>query len=205
MGNRLRAKDGEALIVKDVPNRVENVLSRQEKASRASYTNKCYFARLAFIMTIPLTCIIGESDPFIAQLLERFAEESGLRVMRATFSQEVLPLLSQAGPAVIVMDADLPGELRGWEVIRRLRAEPEFKSLPVISCSWMSRHKASTLMGKLAGHLKKPDLHYADFLSALHSAGVQFETGTGKDNHSHSYNKNLEYRHGKRKNDSAGQ
>lgn len=123
---------------------------------------------------MPSLCVIGESDPFIAQLLQRFAEKSGLQVRRVMTSQDILELVRESEPAVVILDAELPGSLLGWEVIRSLRAEPKTSTLPVISCSWLSKAKANDLMGPLAGHLQKPDLFYEDFLIALQNAGIQF-------------------------------
>lgn len=89
-------------------------------------------------------------------------------------SQDVLALVRECDPAVVILDAELPGGLLGWEAIRSLRAESKTSMLPVISCSWVSKAKATDLMGPLAGHLQKPDLFYEDFLIALQNAGVQF-------------------------------
>ena len=123
---------------------------------------------------MPQICVIGESDPFIAQLLQRFAEKSGLQVERGTTGQEVLDLVRRSEPVVVIVDAELRGSVLGWELIRRLRGEPKTSALPVISCSWLSKAKAIELMGPIAGHLQKPDLFYEDFLAALQKAGVQF-------------------------------
>ena len=119
------------------------------------------------------TCIIGESDPFVALLLQRFAEKCGLHVVRATLGQDVLQLAKQVAPAVLIMDAELPGNQRGWEIVEVLREDPLTSATPLISCSWVSEAKAVELMGPLAGHLQKPELHFEDFLVALDRAGIQ--------------------------------
>jgi DNA-binding response OmpR family regulator len=121
---------------------------------------------------MPSICVIGESDPFIAQLLQRFAEKSGLEVKRAVFSQDFLGLAKTSTPAVVILDAELPGAFPGWEAVRVLRAETSTPFLPVISCSWLNKEKAIELMGPLSGHMQKPDLHYEDFLNALQNAGI---------------------------------
>jgi DNA-binding response OmpR family regulator len=122
---------------------------------------------------MPSTCIIGESDPFVAQLLQRYAEKNGLKVKRAIFSQDFLDLAKTSTPEVVILDVELPGTIQGWEAIRVLRAETTSPFIPVISCSWLSKEKASELMGPLAGHMQKPDLHYEDFLIALQNAGIE--------------------------------
>jgi CheY-like chemotaxis protein len=122
------------------------------------------------------TCVIGESDPFVALLLQRFAEKCGLQVVRATVGQDVLELVKQIEPVVVILDAELPGHKRGWEIVEALRNDPLTSATPLISCSWVSEAKAIELMGTLAGHLQKPELHLEDFLIALGQAGVQIDS-----------------------------
>lgn len=117
-------------------------------------------------------CIIGESDPFVAHLLQRFAEKSGFEVKRAMISQDFLDLVKTSNPAVVILDAELPGTMQGWETIQSLRRGTKTSLIPVISCSWLNKDKATELMGPLAGHMQKPDLHYEDFLVALQNAGI---------------------------------
>jgi DNA-binding response OmpR family regulator len=121
---------------------------------------------------MPSICVIGESDPFVAHLLQRFAEKSGLDVKRAVVSQEFLDLVRSLNPAIVIVDAELPGDIIGWETIRILRSEETNPRLPVISCSWLSQEKAAALMGPLAGHMQKPELHYEEFLASLQHAGL---------------------------------
>jgi CheY-like chemotaxis protein len=117
-------------------------------------------------------CLIGEADPFIARLLRRFAEESELHVVRAGTGQEVLELARQVHPAVIILEIDLPGQLRGWEAAQALEADPELCDIPVIICSWGPETEAQARFNEAAGHLQKPELHYNDFVAALHGAGI---------------------------------
>ena len=121
---------------------------------------------------MPSICVIGESDPFVAHLLQRFAEKSGLDVKRAMVSQDFLDLVRTLNPAVVIVDAELPGDIIGWETIRILRSGEKTFGLPVISCSWVNKEKATELMGPLAGHMQKPELHYEDFLASLQNAGL---------------------------------
>lgn len=118
-------------------------------------------------------CVIGESDPFVAQLLERFAQESGLRTLRAQVGQDVLDLVRQARPGVIILEPELPGTLRGWEAAKALSADESLCGIPVVACSWLKEPDANALMGRLAGYLQKPELHYEDFVVALLKAGVE--------------------------------
>ncbi len=118
-------------------------------------------------------CLIGETDPFIARLLQRFAEESGLQTVRAQLGQNVLKLARQVKPAVIILEAELPGKIRGWEAAQALKADPDVCAVPVITCCWLNAADARALVGESVAHLQKPELHYDDFLAALRAAGVE--------------------------------
>jgi CheY-like chemotaxis protein len=118
------------------------------------------------------TCLIGEADPFLARLLERFGEASGLKMVRAKAGQDLLLLARTIRPEVIIVEAELPGTLRGWEAIRAIKSEKGLAHIPVITCSWLTQAEAQDLTGDAVAHLQKPDLHYADFTRALASAGI---------------------------------
>ena len=117
-------------------------------------------------------CLVGETDPFVTNLLQRFAEASGLQVMRVQVGQDLLSVAQQVLPVVIILDAELPGKLRGWEAAHALKADTATCNIPIITCSWLPKSEAVTLIGEVAGHLQKPELHYEDFVAALNAAGV---------------------------------
>lgn len=117
-------------------------------------------------------CVVGETDPFVASLLQRFAEASGLQVWRVQVGQDLPGLVRQVRPIVIILDAELPGTLRGWEAARELRSDATTGDIPIITCSWLPETEARTLIAEAAAHLQKPELHYEDFAAALQAAGV---------------------------------
>jgi len=125
------------------------------------------------------TCLIAEADPFIANLLLRFAEESGLHSARARTGQEILALAQRIHPDVLIVEPELPGELRGWEAVRAIRSNGTIGSMAVISCAWLERGEACKLIGDVTWHLQKPDLYYSDFVKALEAAGVAVEDRPG--------------------------
>jgi DNA-binding response OmpR family regulator len=118
-------------------------------------------------------CLIGESDPFIAQLLRRFSEECGLEPLQARVGQDVLSLAQQQQPALIIIEPDLPGKLRGWQAIHAVRREPQLCATPVITCSWRRADDAAELVHSADGHLQKPELHFDDFLAMLRAIGIE--------------------------------
>jgi CheY-like chemotaxis protein len=117
-------------------------------------------------------CIIAEANPFITRLLQRFAEQKGLDIINVQVGQEVLKLACQENTAVIILDPELPGKMRGWDVVRQLRKKVETRAIPIIACSWRDETALGELAGELNGNLLKPEIHYEDFVSALKRAGV---------------------------------
>ena len=118
-------------------------------------------------------CVIGESDLFLARLLQRFAEKSGLAILHARTGDEVLELAQREQPALIVLEPQLPGKVRGWEAAQVLRSDPSTSGIPLIICTWLVEADAQALVGSIITHLQKPDLHYEGFLAALDLAGVK--------------------------------
>jgi DNA-binding response OmpR family regulator len=117
-------------------------------------------------------CLIAEADPFIASLLVRFAESSGLECARARTADDVMELTRQVKPALIIIDAELPGDVSGWEIMRALKLDDVTGHIAQISCSWLNEPEVRGLVETIAGHLQKPDFTYTDFEKALRAAGV---------------------------------
>lgn len=118
-------------------------------------------------------CIIGESDQFLASLLRRFAEKSGLYVQFARTGEELLDLIQNSSPALIILEPELPGKTRGWEATHAIRTNPQTSEIPLIACAWLDKEEMLALTGPVSAYLKKPDLHYEDFVEALLAAGVK--------------------------------
>lgn len=117
-----------------------------------------------------LTCLIGESDTFLARLLTRFCEASGLSVTRAQVGEELFTMAQKYHPDLIIFDVELPGEKRGWEAMKMLRESAGWQETTLISCSWLAKPEALALVPGCVAHLQKPDLHYDDFVGAVGGA-----------------------------------
>ena len=126
-----------------------------------------------FFNSSHLIVIIGEADPFLARLLQRFAEKCGFRTLHAQTGETLLELIVQVHPALVILDPELPGKLRGWETYQQIRTNNQLCATPVILCTWLNKDEAQGLVGKPAPYLKKPDLHFEDFVGLLDAAGVR--------------------------------
>jgi CheY-like chemotaxis protein len=125
---------------------------------------------------MPQTCLIAAHDPWFIQLLRIYSEESSFFVVQVYEGQDVLPMALQVHPAAVIMQADLPGKLKGREVLRALHADPQVQHVPVLVFSWQGHSadsdvKVDWLKEGAAAHLQEP-VTFESFQDALHKAGV---------------------------------
>jgi two-component system, cell cycle response regulator DivK len=68
-----------------------------------------------------------------ARLVQVALETSGYEVHCAFTGLEALEMAGTLRPALIIIDLRLPGSsLDGWEVIKRIREDPELRATPII-------------------------------------------------------------------------
>jgi len=116
------------------------------------------------------TCLIAAHDPWFIQLLRIFTEESGFQVIQAFEGQEILPILYQQKPVVVLLQMDLPGTIKSSDVIVKIKTDPAISSIPVLIFSWQG-DDYETVEGA-AVRLQEP-VTYETFLDALQKAGVR--------------------------------
>jgi two-component system phosphate regulon response regulator PhoB len=78
--------------------------------------------------------LVVEDEPAQLEILAYNLESDGFLVSRARDGEEALLLIREDVPDVIVMDWMMP-HLSGIEVCRRLKSNPETRSIPVIILS----------------------------------------------------------------------
>jgi adenylate cyclase len=75
--------------------------------------------------------LIVDDEPFNLDLLEQELQEQGYEIERASDGAEALEKLPAFLPDVVLLDYMMP-RMNGLEVLKRLRADEKWKSLPVI-------------------------------------------------------------------------
>lgn len=78
------------------------------------------------------TVVIADSDPFNLSLLEEACTTAGHEVQTAMDGRSVLELVARQPPALLIIDAALPGEVGGLEVVGILRSDPELRGLTIV-------------------------------------------------------------------------
>jgi CheY-like chemotaxis protein len=95
----------------------------------------------------PLVLVI-EDDAGAAELLTRQLDSGGFRTQIARTGTEAIAGARSLRPAAITLDIVLP-ELDGWEVMSRLKADPETADIPVIVVSVVDNPDLGMALGAL--------------------------------------------------------
>jgi len=112
----------------------------------------------------PEVLVVDDDDDLRRLLVERL-QRDGLRAHGAADGGEALQLIAARPPALVLLDLMMP-DMDGWEVLRRLRAEPATAELPVIVLS--ARDGADE---RAAGE----ELHVLDFVGKPFDLGSLLE------------------------------
>lgn len=103
------------------------------------------------------TILVADDDPLLVALLEHKLPSAGFSVVSAPDGQTALNLLKNVRPAAVVLDAMMPG-VDGFEVLRRLKADPDRRTLPVVMLTVLRREQdvVGALQLGAADYLVKP-------------------------------------------------
>lgn len=78
------------------------------------------------------TVLVVEDNPVNRKLVRNVLRSRGYRVMEAGTGEDALRLLKERPADVVLMDIQLPG-MDGFEVTRRIKADPLLKDVPVVA------------------------------------------------------------------------
>jgi DNA-binding response OmpR family regulator len=117
------------------------------------------------------TFLIAAHDPWVIQLFRIYAEESGFQISQAYESQDVFANIQVEIPTVILIEADIPGHMKGWEVLTNLRAEPETRGIPILVFSWQDPGISNSTGEDKTEFLQGP-VTYDSFVDALKKVGI---------------------------------
>jgi CheY-like chemotaxis protein len=101
------------------------------------------------------TILVVDDDLANLALAEALLRAEGFQVRVAMDAASMFMVLQTTMPAVILMDIQLP-EVDGWELTRKLKADPATKDIPVI---------AITAYGNLGDEQKARDAGFVEFLA----------------------------------------
>jgi signal transduction histidine kinase/DNA-binding response OmpR family regulator len=104
------------------------------------------------------TILVIEDEPGAVRLLRAYLEGDGHQVQVATDGESGIELARTIQPAAIVLDVLLPG-IDGWEVLRRLKADPDLRDIPVVVVTVVDERNVAMSLGAADYFLKpvRPD------------------------------------------------
>jgi CheY-like chemotaxis protein len=78
-------------------------------------------------------CLIAEDTQPVIYLLQTYVKMCGLEALIAVEGEQVFNIARQNRIAVIILNHELPGRVRGWDVLIALKADPDLCNIPVIT------------------------------------------------------------------------
>jgi CheY-like chemotaxis protein len=101
--------------------------------------------------------LIAEDNPVNRELLRELLEMRGHTVAEACDGEEALRSIEQTQPDLVLLDIGMP-LLDGFGVIRKIRENPRFASMPVVAVTAyaMQGDREKILSAKFDGYLSKP-------------------------------------------------
>ena len=111
--------------------------------------------------------LIIEDNEKNRKLARDVLQVKGYQTIESETAEEGLELALEKSPALILMDIQLPG-IDGITALKRLRAEPKTKSIPVIAitASAMTHNRQTMLAEGFDGYQTKP-FSLKDFLGEV--------------------------------------
>lgn len=103
------------------------------------------------------TVLIAEDNPTNRELLRELLEIRGYTVAEACNGQEAVAMVEREPPDILLLDIGMP-LLDGFGVVRKLRENPRFTSLPVVAITAyaMQGDREKIMDSGFDGYLSKP-------------------------------------------------
>lgn len=93
-----------------------------------------------------------EDDPEMIDLIKLILERKGFHFIGAVGGREGLEAIAREKPNLVLLDIMMP-DIDGWDVYRQMKANEEFKNIPVIVVT----AKAQSIDKVLGLHIAKVD------------------------------------------------
>ena len=116
-----------------------------------------------------LVLIVEDNDKNL-KLVRDILKAKGHDTLEAASAEEGLAIARERLPDLVLMDIQLPG-MNGIEALRRLRADPATRAIPVlaISASVMQQARREIVEAGFDGFVEKP-ISLKEFLAAVAKA-----------------------------------
>jgi two-component system, cell cycle response regulator DivK len=108
-------------------------------------------------VTAPPTVLVVEDNALNRKLIRDVLEHAGFTVLVATSGEEGVDVATRGGVDLVLMDLQLPG-IDGTEAMRRIRAHPGSRGLPVVAVTAfaMRADREQVSSAGFDGYIEKP-------------------------------------------------
>ena len=157
--------EAEAKIKSEVPTK----MAREDEAPEETPT-EAIDATLAGVLakTDKPTVLVIDDEKTARDLLRRNLEGEGCHVVTASSGSEGLKIAADLRPKLITLDVMMPG-MDGWAVLRKLKADPDLKDIPVVMVSMVGDKAMSYALGAVDTMQKPVDRSRLKALVARYS------------------------------------
>ena len=113
--------------------------------------------------------LVVDDEHGIRELLINALEKAGFVARSASSGETALKLISQIAPQAVLTDLIMPGGMTGFELIARMRANPQTENVPVIVITGkdMTAEDRKFIAGEIADVIRKGDLLMSDLETRL--------------------------------------
>jgi CheY-like chemotaxis protein len=109
--------------------------------------------------------LVIDDDSAVRELMTRFLEGKGYRVITADDGEHGLEMARKHRPNVITLDVVLPGTMSGWDVLAELKNDPGTQAIPVVVVTFIEETRQGFALGA-ADYVVKP-IAWDDLLNKL--------------------------------------
>jgi two-component system cell cycle response regulator DivK len=108
-------------------------------------------------VTAPPTVLVVEDNALNLKLIRDVLEHAGFTVLVAMSGEEGVDVAARGGLDLVLMDLQLPG-IDGTEAMRRIRAHPACRELPVVAVTAfaMRADREQVSSAGFDGYVEKP-------------------------------------------------
>lgn len=112
--------------------------------------------------------LLVEDDRFLRRAAEATLKKGGFAVTVAVDGEEALTLVRTVSPDIILLDLIMP-KIQGFEVLRRLKEDPDTRDIPVVVLSNLSQDGdlQRAMAAGAVGYLVKSNLSLANLLTQV--------------------------------------
>jgi CheY-like chemotaxis protein len=113
---------------------------------------------MRFILELPVAyqskiLVVDDHEPAI-RIIQRYLSQTSIQAVGVSDPAQSLAQARALSPKAVLLDVMMPG-IDGWEILQKLKSDPETRHIPVIICSVWEQPDLAFSLGANA-FLKKP-------------------------------------------------